>query len=1031
MPEVKNIFLKSKMNKDLDDRLIPKGEYRDGRNISINRSDDADVGALENILGNRLLTDFGLSDSCSLEIIGRHMDEANSRIFVFMTSYTDSSVNGLDNHTCDSHTAPLDIKCYIIVYDIINDTYNVLVSGFFLNFSKTHPIYGINIIENLLFWTDNRNQPRKINIKTALGNSSYYFLEEHISVAKYYPYQPISLIDSSVSTMQDVVSDLLPDGVTTNPHGPSGTGAGWDGDKEFLRDKFVRFSYRFKYDDDEYSLIAPFTQSCFVPEQDGYFIETTVHKDFQNAYKSTEVDFMRNKINQIKLMIPAPTNTVSFGGLPGMGTWQKAFEYFKIKELQVLYREAGNMSLRVVADITKDDFALAGAATHYEYTYKSEKPFKTLPESDVIRVNDLAPVRALAQETAGNRIIYGNFVNKHTPPLSLSFNANVGIKGGAVMRPGSVVNEDARIEYQNHTLKQNRTYTVGVVLSDLYGRQSSVIPASINGADTIFHDYKTSGWVPGVITDNDTWPGDTLKITFDQAIPTEITENGYPGLYDKSRTSTILNSKNPLGWFSYKIVVKQQEQDYYNVYFPGILDGYTNAPSAATLADPIGHITLHGDNINKIPKDLTNVGPNDLLFSSGEKEENVPPTFDSNSAQHVGNKLGFTDPIEQWSQVEWQQVHEFAGRANHEWMMSRRNSSVVLFDRVTNTNATETIQWYPYSVGSRVTSDTVITIGKLTDLSLATVATPIVQPEYYNAADNPLAARLKLSTDSTGNFPGTTSAAGKRPLLAISETEPVKSKIDLYWETTTAGDIFSLNDNIINNDNVSVQVWKDQGSFSYSVTAPTTNTSFNEINTTANVLKDFQAWNYNTAAILTATMELTSVTDGYGNDVTHKFVLNAGAGPSSYTLDMAAGETFLFHSDMNYNWYSPNITVIETATGHNSTLPIGPILLTNAAPSFTTPGAPISVSGAPGANLTTITCENGSASPILKTTQLTYVVMGGNSKYFNITPSGIAQGNAVLNSNLTTPPGFYSVQLQVTDGGGLTELSPIITVTIT
>jgi hypothetical protein len=31
---------------------------------------------------------------------------------------------------------------------------------------------------------------------------------------------------------------------------------------------------------------------------------------------------------------------------------------------------------------------------------------------------------------------------------------------------------------------------------------------------------------------------------------------------------------NPLGWYSYKIVVRQTEQDYYNVYLPGILNGY-------------------------------------------------------------------------------------------------------------------------------------------------------------------------------------------------------------------------------------------------------------------------------------------------------------------------------------------------------------------------------------------------------------------------------------------------------------------------
>ena len=55
MAEVKNSFIKSKMNKDLDARLLPNGEYREGINIQVSRSEGADVGALENVLGNDIL----------------------------------------------------------------------------------------------------------------------------------------------------------------------------------------------------------------------------------------------------------------------------------------------------------------------------------------------------------------------------------------------------------------------------------------------------------------------------------------------------------------------------------------------------------------------------------------------------------------------------------------------------------------------------------------------------------------------------------------------------------------------------------------------------------------------------------------------------------------------------------------------------------------------------------------------------------------------------------------------------------------
>lgn len=157
--QIKNTFLKSKMNKDLDDRILPNGEYRDARNISVGRSEDNDVGAIENSIGNNLIssTDLGLPN---LEIIGVMQNNPTDQLFVFLTDYTDPNPTAPTN-------APVGSKHYIYVYNNNTKEYTPLVRGEFLNFSTTNNILGINLIENLLFWTDNRNQPRKININLA------------------------------------------------------------------------------------------------------------------------------------------------------------------------------------------------------------------------------------------------------------------------------------------------------------------------------------------------------------------------------------------------------------------------------------------------------------------------------------------------------------------------------------------------------------------------------------------------------------------------------------------------------------------------------------------------------------------------------------------------------------------------------------------------------------------------------------------------------------------------------------------------
>jgi hypothetical protein len=80
-----------------------------------------------------------------------------------------------------------------VLYDTVSANTLEIVSGRFLNFSLNSPILDITMIENILYWTDNRNQPRCINVETAEANISYYKNEDHVSLAKYYPSRPIEL----------------------------------------------------------------------------------------------------------------------------------------------------------------------------------------------------------------------------------------------------------------------------------------------------------------------------------------------------------------------------------------------------------------------------------------------------------------------------------------------------------------------------------------------------------------------------------------------------------------------------------------------------------------------------------------------------------------------------------------------------------------------------------------------------------------------------------------------------------------------
>ena len=72
MPEIKNTFLAGKMNKSLDDRLVPEGEYRDALNIQVTKSEGADVGVIQNIKGNTNTSNLQLA--AGYKVIGSCFD---------------------------------------------------------------------------------------------------------------------------------------------------------------------------------------------------------------------------------------------------------------------------------------------------------------------------------------------------------------------------------------------------------------------------------------------------------------------------------------------------------------------------------------------------------------------------------------------------------------------------------------------------------------------------------------------------------------------------------------------------------------------------------------------------------------------------------------------------------------------------------------------------------------------------------------------------------------------------------------------
>ena len=902
MAQIKRNFLKSKMNKDLDARLIPNGEYREARNINISKSEGSDVGALENIKGNSsIVTTFLDNIQASipafekLSVIGLYADESTSSLYLFITSWTDNSEDRLSNKFRGHN--------YItqIIFNKNQYTPKVLVKGQFLNFSKNSPIYNVDVLEGILYWTDNRNQPRKINVNKAyssgnLGanpnhNTDYYYDEDQISVAKFAPYDPIKFIKNTGSNtgdiweptwkvedeeflpisltapitginqnasgdttsivfgnvpaqgnnaLQSAIADYftkaadenfpliklrninLPNGgtryvneinnrtvtgtinksdTTSSDAFPSSWATGQyisfqlrnpqfkaneGGDRKFLEDKFIRFSYRFKYVDNEYSLMAPFTQPLFIS---GNFNQFVFDNEAQAA-RTGELSWFRNIISSAELIIQIPD--LAYRNFFSSSTNLTFSGRYKVKEIEILLKSSTDNNVYSIdnIDVTNEEqfrnsfvsngFSQWPYAFQYAYKYNGNKPFQVLPERDVTRVSDATPVRALTQEIAGNRVMYANYLNGHGAPNTLNYELFVSPKENqydAANNPPIPASDPTVIkEYYSSTVKQGRTYQVGVVLSDRYGRQSNVILADSQFGDftqgrdnsTIYVPYDNVGLSGSV----DNFWGNSLKVAFRSEIPEapNPTVNFYPGLYN--------SSTNPLGWYSYRIVVKQSEQEYYNVYLAGALSGtviYKDNATRLSYANiyNVANIALLGGNINKIPKNTSNISSTDKTFSSDTSlyyrvNQTVYSAGDAYNNFQVEN-------VQPFSVTGIQSFFDFAP-----WATTKGGQQL---DNAGNPIASV----YPNDI----------------------VSGDYVDPVRL-ADRNPFIATLDISKNESLRigFPaitqeGSSSSQGLNPqpprfskFLHVAETNPTLSNLDIYWETTTSGLISDLNSQI-------------------------------------------------------------------------------------------------------------------------------------------------------------------------------------------------------------------------------------------
>ena len=419
MAETKRTFVAGKMNMDIDERMLPDGQYRSANNITVEATGGFNMGAAQNAMGNIKIFDINVYlqtlgiTITGAKTIGAVVHEPLNLIYWFISS---SGFDGIFEYNQKTNVTSL----------VLGSTTNQL------NFDATALITGVNYLPSedggFLFWTDNLNPPRRINITRT---KSYLINDSRINI-------DIDVILRPPLNSPKIVLGKDSDNITSTN----------------LEEKFLYFSYRYKYIDNEFSSMAPFSALAFYAKPLSFDPTTGDNIGMLNEYNLVELFF------------------------------ETGNEF--VKEIQLLVRDTRSLNVMIVETLNKVDEGISNNSTA-SFTFRNNKIYTTLTSDQVTRMFDNVPLKAQAQEIIGNRLIYGNYTQFRDVP---SLNYTVDFASYAYT-PEQLLTDP------KPTFRSDRDYEVGIVYGDEYGRLTTVLTSkesntSNNSTNSVYIPPKQS-----------------------------------------------------------------------------------------------------------------------------------------------------------------------------------------------------------------------------------------------------------------------------------------------------------------------------------------------------------------------------------------------------------------------------------------------------------------------------------------------------------------------------------------------------------
>jgi hypothetical protein len=527
MPEFKRYFTSGRMNKDFDERIVPQGEYRDALNIQVSTSEDSDIGAIENVLGNTKRINKSQDPVTGLYTEWA-LDSGGKNKLGMLNPVDVSVVKDVSNKKIYYITKSDDFDS-IVEYDKSNDIVSPILVDYnnVLNLTTDY-ITGIDILDGYLYFTDNNSEPKVIDIeafKTASASTGFSahtqiyardFIESDIAVIKDTPDEapnlefyntkrldqngdPATVENTTLYNFMTVDGDGDPIGLTP---GTEITLTWQNTDYPFFIIGDTLFLTADAAGDDDFDDYEVRVKVSSVPATNPQTQATVTVLNVIGAPSSIilwnveleqDPPLFEFKFPRFSYRYVFNSNQVSaFAPFSEIAFLPDSFEYNSergynlgmsnqirqliisgystsvpadVKAIDIIYRDSSNQNAYVVDQIKK-----ISGSFQSKYAIKSEIISRAIESNQILRPWDNVPRKAKAQAITGNRIVYSNYLqnfNIKKNNQDIIPNVSINIKPDSDLDPGD-------IREAGKSIKTLRTYQAGILYGDAYGRETPV-----------------------------------------------------------------------------------------------------------------------------------------------------------------------------------------------------------------------------------------------------------------------------------------------------------------------------------------------------------------------------------------------------------------------------------------------------------------------------------------------------------------------------------------------------------------------------